>query len=132
MSFATLIFFEIIDEIVYSIHPIDQCSILPNFEPIQAFITILVTCKYEYDPTKNEGPRVLTTLYIHFLQTLKGSYLSSWWWQKIKLIKALIVVLDTCKKNEDPSKNEEIVCSQHYSHYKSTENFLDIKGQLTP
>ena len=27
-------------------------------------------------------------------------------WLKIKLIKALIVVLDTCKYDEDPSKNE--------------------------
>ena len=27
-------------------------------------------------------------------------------WAKIKLIKALIVVLDTCKNDEDPSKNE--------------------------
>ena len=27
-------------------------------------------------------------------------------WPKIKLIKALIVVLYTCKSDEDPSKNE--------------------------
>ena len=27
-------------------------------------------------------------------------------WPKIKLIKALIVVLDICKNDEDPSKNE--------------------------
>ena len=27
-------------------------------------------------------------------------------WLKIKLIEALIVVLDTCKNDEDPSKNE--------------------------
>ena len=27
-------------------------------------------------------------------------------WVKIKLIDALIVVLDTCKNDEDPSKNE--------------------------
>ena len=27
-------------------------------------------------------------------------------WPKIKLIQAFIVVLDTCKNDEDPSKNE--------------------------
>ena len=27
---------------------------------------VLVTCKYEKDPIKNEGARVFTTLYINF------------------------------------------------------------------
>ena len=27
---------------------------------------VLVTCKYEEDPIKNEGPRVVTTLYSNF------------------------------------------------------------------
>ena len=29
-------------------------------------------------------------------------------WPKIKLITAFIVVLDTCKNDEDPSRNESI------------------------
>ena len=29
-------------------------------------------------------------------------------WPKIKLIKAFIAVIDTCKNDEDPSKNESI------------------------
>ena len=29
-------------------------------------------------------------------------------WPNIKLIKAFIVVLDTCKNDEDPSRNESI------------------------
>ena len=36
-------------------------GILPKFEPIQAFIVILVTCKNEEDPLENEGTRVVTT-----------------------------------------------------------------------
>ena len=32
----------------------------PKFEPIQAFIVVLVTCKNEKDPIKNKGSRVLT------------------------------------------------------------------------
>ena len=46
-----------------SVHP---GHMLPYFKSIQAFITDLVTCKNEYDSIKNEGARVLTTLYIHF------------------------------------------------------------------
>ena len=35
-------------------------GILPKFDLIQAFIVVLVTCKNEEDPIKNEGARVLT------------------------------------------------------------------------
>ena len=49
-------------------------------------------------------------------------------WPKIKLIKALIVVLDICKNDEDPSTMKAQVCSQHYSHYKSMEIFSDVQG----
>ena len=35
-------------------------EILPKFELIQAFIVVLITCKNEKDPIKNEGARVLT------------------------------------------------------------------------
>ena len=45
---------------------LDPAPILPNFEPIQVYIAVLVTCKNEYDLIKNEGARVLTTLYINF------------------------------------------------------------------
>ena len=33
---------------------------LPKFELIQAFMHVLVTCKNEEDPIKNEGVRVFT------------------------------------------------------------------------
>ena len=35
-------------------------EILPKFELIQAFIVVLVTCRNEDDPIKNDGARVLT------------------------------------------------------------------------
>ena len=44
----------------------DPGPILPNFQPIQDFIAVLATCKDEDVPIKNEGARVLTTLYIDF------------------------------------------------------------------
>ena len=34
--------------------------IQPNFKLIQDYIVVLVTCKSEEDPIKNEGARVLT------------------------------------------------------------------------
>ena len=37
-----------------------------NFELIRDVMDVLITCKYEEDPIKNEGARVLTTLYINF------------------------------------------------------------------
>ena len=37
-----------------------------TFELVQDFMVVLVTCKNEEDPIKNEGARVLTTLYIKF------------------------------------------------------------------
>ena len=38
----------------------DSGGILTKFEHIQAFIVVLVTCKNEDDPIKNEGARLLT------------------------------------------------------------------------
>ena len=37
--------------------------IWPNFELVRDIIDVLVTCKYEEDPIKNEGARVLTTFF---------------------------------------------------------------------
>ena len=49
-----------------AVNSVDPGPILPNFKHIQAFITVLVTCKNDEDPFKNESTRVLRTLYIHF------------------------------------------------------------------
>ena len=35
--------------------------IWPNFELVRDVMDVLVTCKYEEDPIKNEGARVVTT-----------------------------------------------------------------------
>ena len=35
--------------------------IWPNFELVRDVMVVLVTCKYEEDPIKNEGARVVTT-----------------------------------------------------------------------
>ena len=42
-----------------------------NFKLVQDFMVVLLTCKNEEDPIKNEGARVFTTLYIN-LSERKG------------------------------------------------------------
>ena len=43
-----------------------QGLIWPNFEPIRDIMGLLVACKNEEDQIKNEGARVVTTLFINF------------------------------------------------------------------
>ena len=49
---------------------------------------------------------------------------------KFKIIQAFMVVLITCKNEEDQLKMKE--WSQHFSHDQSMGIFLDAQGQLTP
>ena len=43
-----------------------KSRILLNFEPIRDIMSLLVACKNEEDPIKNEVARVVTTLFINF------------------------------------------------------------------
>ena len=52
-------------------------------------------------------------------------------WPKINLIQGFIVVLVTCKNEEDPSKTKALEWSQYVSHYKFIGIFPDAQGQLT-
>ena len=83
-------------------------GILPKIEIIQAFIVVLVTCKNEEDPIKNEGARVLTSLFCRFFRRSRAanSKVSDGILPEFELIQAFIVVLVTCKNEEDPIKNE--------------------------
>ena len=108
--------------------------IWPKFELIQAFMVVLLTCKNEEGPIKNESARVVTTLYINFsdalwqitpelavgsgrnLNSLKLSYMSS--------LPARMKMIH--------SKMNGLGWSQHFSHYKSMGMFPDPQGQLTP
>ena len=58
---------------MYKIFLIGQGQLTPHFmvKHTQDFIVVLVTCKNEEDPIKNEGARVFTTLYIDF-SDIKG------------------------------------------------------------
>ena len=95
---------------------------------------VLVTCKYEEDPIKNEGARVLTTLYSNFsdaqgqitlvLVLVSGRNLNSSMLSCMSLLPARMRMIDL--------KMKELECSQDFSHYKSMGIFPDAQGQLTP
>ena len=67
-------------------------------------MVVLVTCKNDEDPFKNENTRVLTTfLPLFFFSNVKGQlYLLL---PNFEPMQAFIAVLVTGKKKEDPIKN---------------------------
>ena len=93
----------------------------------------LVACKNEADPIKNEGARVVTTLFINFcdaqgqlttksvMESCRNSNPSKLSW---------LVLLSARMKKIHP-KMKVLEWSQHFSHYKSMGIFPDAQGQLT-
>ena len=67
---------------------------------------LLVACKNEEHPIKNEGARVVTTLFINYSDAQGQLTPKSAILPKFKLIRAFMVGLVICKNEEDPSKNE--------------------------
>ena len=94
-------------------------------------MVVLVTCKNEEDPIKNEGA---TTYYINFSDTqgqitlelvvVSGRNLNS---SKLSCMSSL-----PARMRMIQSKMKELECSQDFSHYKSMGIFPDAQGQLTP
>ena len=87
--------------------------IWPNFELIQALIHVLITCKYEKNPIKNSRENVMTSfsplsVYGDFSRCSRAanSAVLGRIWPKFELVRDIMVVLVTCKYEEDPIKNE--------------------------
>ena len=104
-----------------------------NFELVRDVMDVLLTCKYVDDPIKNEGARVVTTLYSNFsdaqgqitlvLVSVSGRNLNSSKLSCMSSLPARMRMID--------SKMKELGCSQDFSHYKSMGIFPDVQGQLT-
>ena len=104
--------------------------IWPNFELVRDVIDVLITCKYEEDPIKNESARLLTTLYINFsdaqrqislvLVVVSGRNLTSSKLSGMSSLPARMRMID--------SKTKELECSQDFSHFKSMGIFQTLKG----
>ena len=96
-------------------------------------MNFLVSCKNEEDPIKNEGARVVTTLFINFsgvqrqltpksvMESCRNSNSSELLW---------LVLLSARMKKIHP-KMKVLEWSQHFSYYKSMGIFPDAQGQLT-
>ena len=105
-----------------------------NFELVQDFMVVLLTCKNEEDRIKKRGARVFTTLYIIF-SDLQGQITlvlvvvsgRNWNSSKLSCMSSLPARMRLIK-----SKMKELECSQDFSNYKSMGIFPDAQGQLTP
>ena len=80
----------------------------PKFEPIQAFMHVLITCKYEDDSIKNVGARGVTTffpLYVYgnFFRHSRAanSAVLGLICQNFELVQDVMNVLVTYKNEED-------------------------------
>ena len=105
----------------------------PNFKPIRDFIVVLVTCNNEEDPIKNEGPRVVTTLFIEFSDaqgqlTLKSVMASC---RNLNPSKLLWLTLLPTRMKKINSKLKALKRSQYFSHYKSMGIFSEAQGRVT-
>ena len=93
-------------------------------------MVVLLTCKNEEDPIKNEGTRVVTTLYSNFsdaqgqitlvLVSVSGRNLNSSKLSCMSSLPARMRMID--------SKMKELECSQDFSHYKSMGIFPDARA----
>ena len=105
-----------------------------KFKLIQAFIVVLLICKNEEDRFKIESTRVVTTdlplkVYGDFSRRSRAanSTIQGLIWPNFKPIRDFMVVLLTCKNEEDPIKNEGARVVTTLSI-----DFSDTQGQLTP
>ena len=96
-------------------------------------MVVLVTCKNEEDPIKNEGARVVTTLFINFSDaqgqlTLKSVMESC---RNSNSCELLWLMLLSSRMKKIHPKIKVLEWSQHFSHYKSMGIFPDAQGQVT-
>ena len=96
-------------------------------------MSLLVACKNEEDPIKNEGARVVTTLFINFSdaqgQLTPKSVMESC--RNSNPSKLLWLVLLSARMKKIHPIMKVLEWSQHFSHYKSMGIFPDAQGQLT-
>ena len=91
-----------------------------KFKLIKAFIVALVTCKNDEDPSKSEctSAHIISPIISLFRRSrAANSTLPGWILLNFERVRDFMVVLVTCKNEEDPIKMEELECSQDCHHY---------------
>ena len=99
---------------------------------VRDVMDVIITCKFEEDQIKNEGARVLTTLYIDFSDaqvqiTLVLVVVSG---RNFNSSKLLCMSFLSARMTLIKSKMKELECSQDFSHYKSMGFFRTLEGSL--
>ena len=99
----------------------------PKIKLIQTVMDVLVTCKNEEDPFKNEGTQQISNCKsVQIFYDAQGKLTTqSEVGSKFKLIQAFMVVLVTCKNEEDPIKNEGARMVITMLHYPSIYKMLN-------
>ena len=117
---------------MYVIHKslVGSCLI---FNPFKILWVVLLTCKNKEDPIKNEGARVVTTLFVDFSEaqgqlTPKSAMESC---QNSNSSELLWLVLLLARMRTIHPKMKVLEWSQHFLQYKSMGIFLNAQGQLT-
>ena len=107
---------------------------MSNFELVRDIIVVLLTCKNEEDPIKNEGARVLTRLYIFFSnaqgQLTPKSAVECWCNSNSSKLLWLSSLPARMKKIR--SKMKALECKQDFPHFNYMGIFSNTQGQLTP
>ena len=90
----------------------------------------LVACKNEEDPIKNKGARVVTTLFINFVdaqgELTPKSVVESC--PNSNTFELFWLVLLSARMMKIHPKMKVLEWSQHFSHYKSMGIFQTLKG----
>ena len=96
-------------------------------------MSVLVACKNEEDSIKNEGARVVTTLFNDFSdaqgQLTPKSVMESC--ENSNPSKLLWLTLLPARMKKNHWKMKALEWSKHFSHYKSMGIFPNAQGQLT-
>ena len=79
-------------------------QIWPNFKLIQALMYVIITCKYEKDPIKNNREKVATSFF-QIITLSVAMETSGRIWPNFELIQAFMHVLIACKYEMDQMKN---------------------------
>ena len=94
---------------------------------------VIITCKYEKDPIKNNRKKVATPFF-QIITLSVAMETSGRIWPNFELIQAFMYVLIACNYEKDLKKNsgDNVMTSFHFIHYKSMGFFSDAQGQPTP
>ena len=86
--------------------------IWPNFKLIHALMYVIITCKYEKDPIKNNREKGATPFF-KIITLSVAMETSVWIWPNFELIQTSMHVLIACKYEKDQMKNsgENVITS---------------------